>query len=756
VPFEAVWGCEGFVKHWLRFVFLGCCSFLMGTLGTAAAEPGTFHNALSLQGFTGILNTPNAHVTDEGWVYALYSNQTEREWRQRASFQDNYQFSIGFFNFIELGGRFIEAPHAGRDLSGNLKLTSASLTRDLPLVPVLALGIQDLGGGAALLQTKYLVLSEDIWRLRLSAGYGKGPDRMKGGFAGAEFKAHDWVYLLGEYDTKETNLGARIILPQFWKVPVQFTATAKTSLNYKPGNFDIAVGFTLPLDFRMRNRPRLAQSEAASARAGEAASRAAGSATASGEPAVKQGVSSAAVPLAGRAGESGVAPHDAPSAPTAQLPVSQPATGQEMQTIQLRRLRDSLIGVGFLNVRVGASGRTLVVEYENTIFNHNELDALGLVAGLASQTAPESFDTLQLVIKRRNLNTATISVPLQSLRAFLSGAEGNPDLRAQLKVDLTGREASDAVFLEGERNSGLFNTSLILGPGLTTFVGTENGAFDYLLSLKPELNTMLWKGGLLGARWDIPLSWSRNLDDGKPYRGSRHPAQLERLMLFQAAQPLPGVMVNLGAGMVVHDRYGMLNEAIWSPGDGQHRFRVVQGWNKDSNTHQTSDTYLGAYRYYYSPLDLSLEGVAGKFYSEDKGFSLELKRFWRDTAVSLYFKDTKGVDEKSWKAVGLQFSFPLTPGRDMKPVAKLQLRGPDEWSYAQESTLKNNNENNPRGSLNYLAPYPLAINPQPTQALSRSFYNRDRLSESYILQHLERLREAWLKYGVSLPGTDHN
>ena len=84
----------------------------------------------------------------------------------------------------------------------------------------------------------------------------------------------------------------------------------------------------------------------------------------------------------------------------------------------------------------------------------------------------------------------------------------------------------------------------------------------------------------------------------------------------------------------------------------------------------------------------------------------------------------------------------------MKPVAKLQLRGSDEWSYAQESTLENNNVNNKtRGTLNYLAPYPLTINPQPTQALYRSLYNRDRLSDAYIRQHLDRLRDAWLKYG---------
>ena len=434
-----------------------------------------------------------------------------------------------------------------------------------------------------------------------------------------------------------------------------------------------------------------------------------------------------------------------------QLPVTGPAPQPQNQNSQLARLRDSLIVVGFLNVRVGTRDRTLVVEYENTIFNHNELDALGLVAGLACQGAPEHFDILRVVIKRRNIRTALISVPLPSLRKFLVGPQGTQELRDLLVVDFDSRAAEDADFLGGGHNSGVFDTSLMLYPGISTLIGTENGVFDYLLSLKTELNTTLWKGALATARWDLPLSWSSNLDDGKPYRSSRQPAQLERLMLFQAAHPLPGVMVNLGAGMVVHDRYGMLNEAVWTSGGGEHRFRVSQGWNEDGTTHKNSDLLLGSYRYYCAPLDLYLEGTAGKFWAEDEGGNLELKRFFRDTAVSLYFKDTRGVDHKQWRAVGIQFSFPLTPRRDMKPLAKLQVRGSEEWSYAQESTLKNNNANNPRGSLNYLAPYPLAINPQPDQALYRSFYNRDRLSSAYILQHLERLREAWLKYGVSQP-----
>lgn len=703
---------------------MGCISFVLSRAVTAA-EPPAFHNALSLQGFTGILNTPNAHVTEEGWLYALYTNQEESQWRQKTPFQDNYLFSVGFFSVAELGGRLMVRPGAGnRDLSGNLKLTSAPFTLKYPHIPVIALGMQDVGGGAKLLQTKYAVISEDIWRLRLSVGYGSGPDRMKGIFAGGEFKAHDWVYLLGEYDTRETNVGARVVLPQFWKVPVSFTATAKTSLDYKPGNFEVAVGLSLPLDFRVRNEVRVPNPEPQ---------------TSNLEPAINPEPRTSSIPL------------------TSNLLVSEPATNfkpqtsnLEPRTLSLPALRDSLVREGFLNVRVGTRDRTLVVEYENTIFNHNELDALGLVAGLACEASSEGLDTLRVVIKRRNIRMAAVSMPLHDLQVFLEQPEGIQKLRDHLVVDFDTRETGDVDFADGDNNSGVLNTSLIIAPGLSTFIGTEVGAFDYLLSVKPELTTMLWKGAVVTARWDLPVAWSENLDDGKHFRSSRQSAQLERLMLFQAVKPLPYMMLNLGAGMILHDRYGMLNEASFSPWDGEHRLRIVQGWSEYGTTRRQSNMLLGSYRYYYSPLDISLEGSAGKFWAEDVGFSLELKRFWEDTAVSLYFKDTTGTDHKNWKAAGIQFSFPLTPRRDMKPLAKIQVRGSDEWSFGQETTFKNNNVNSSRGSLNYLPPYPLAINPQPSTALYRSFYNRDRLSTSYIRQHLDRLREAWLKYRTTM------
>ena len=70
---------EKFVKRWLHCILYVGCFFLVFTNQATAAQPETFHNTLSLQGFTGILNTPNAHVTEEGDFYALYTNQNDFE-----------------------------------------------------------------------------------------------------------------------------------------------------------------------------------------------------------------------------------------------------------------------------------------------------------------------------------------------------------------------------------------------------------------------------------------------------------------------------------------------------------------------------------------------------------------------------------------------------------------------------------------------------------------------------------------------------
>jgi hypothetical protein len=115
-----------------------------------------FPTGLSLQGFTGILNTPSAYVSKEGDFYAQYTNQKESKFRDRTSYQDNYLFSIGAYSIAEIGGRLTWAPEVGaQDLSANVKLTSEPFFKKYPYIPTFALGMQDISGGASFFRLRH-------------------------------------------------------------------------------------------------------------------------------------------------------------------------------------------------------------------------------------------------------------------------------------------------------------------------------------------------------------------------------------------------------------------------------------------------------------------------------------------------------------------------------------------------------------------------------------------------------------------------
>ncbi len=697
--------------------------------GAAESSPASM---LSFQGFTGNLNTPSAHVSNEGSIYLGYTDQLENIWRGTdRNRQENYLMNVGLFSFFELGGRLTEVPEADgsigtRDLSASFKVTSAPFTKNRPYWPVIAAGIQDVGGGANLLESRYVVVSEDLWRFRLSAGYGFNSERMRGGFGGVEFRAHDWVTLLGEHDTRDTSAGLRIVTPEIWKTPVQLAATFKSALNHRPGNIDFAVGLTFPLDFRKRTGSQTTQQ-------------------AELPPVASPMKTESFRSTDGEANTVKVSTSIQPVVKTSSSAAGSDKSNRVTPEISsnLESLKHLLIKARFINVRVGQRlSSELVVEYENSIYNHNELDALGVVAGIVSGAASDQYDTIRIVIKRKNLRVAVISFPYETLRAFMKQAGSISALRDSLSFSYNS-DITDDTYYQPESGGFAFpETSLILAPGLQTFFGTDFGVFDYVLSIKPEIVSTLWKGGVFQARWDLPVLWSSNFDDGKPFSGNRSEARMDRGMLFQGVNLAPGLLVNLGAGLVLHDVYGTLNEATWSPGEGAHRLRGVQAWARNQNTKETMDVYLGSYRYFHAPLSLTVEATAGKFWGQDRGFSLELKRFFADTAVSTYYKNTTTDAGKHWQMAGIQVSFPLTPRKDLK-IGPLLVRGADEWGYAQETTLAIGGQ-----KTNDVLSQSLAINPQPTPALYRSYYNRDRLSAGYIRQNLERLREAWLRFGT--------
>ena len=696
-------------------LFVIRCTALLLFLAVPCLASGAFHNALSMQGFTGLLNTPNAQTTDEGKLYVSYSNQEDAKWRAKSTSQDNFMFSLGLFDLFEIGGRFFEAPDGspeseaggvgvGRDLSGNVKLRIPFLPKG-EYLPTFAVGMQDIGGGAQYLRTKYAVASEEIGRFRFSVGYGTGPGRMKGLFGGVEVKACDWLYLLAENDTKENNVGIRLVTPHLFGYPVNLQVTAKSSLDHEPQHPEFALGLQFPLGLDHHYEKQ--------------------------------------IPVPAPATELPAAPQVSPQvqpAPTLLPPAGGGWEGGRPRLLKgdpLETLLKRLTADGFQNVRVGSLDSVLVIEYENARYNHNELDAIGVVTGIVQLEAPLRFETLRLIEKKKGIRIIQLEMPLTELRAFFLDASNLDRLQNALTVSHDPAETTGISFVEGDGNSSWLTAYLMLYPGLKNYVGTEVGAFDYLLSLKPDLYLNLWKGSVLNARVDIPFAWSDNFDDNRPFRSQRKGTELDRLMLFQGIKAAPTLMAVLGGGMVLPESYGVLNELLWTPGSGTHRVKFSQLYANNRERDDKDVEYLGSYRYYFAPLDLYLQGTAGKFLTKDRGFVGELKRFVGDTAVTFFVKNSVTSDGKSHRFGGIQFDLPLTPRRDMKPYP-LQVRGSDGWSIGQETRI---------AKRNYVGA-PIGSRLEPPFNVDRTFYNRDRLSEPYIRKHLLRLRDAYLRYVV--------
>jgi hypothetical protein len=71
-------------------------------------------------------------------------------------------------------------------------------------------------------------------------------------------------------------------------------------------------------------------------------------------------------------------------------------------------------------------------------------------------------------------------------------------------------------------------------------------------------------------------------------------------------------------------------------------------------------------------------------------------------------------------------------------LAPIQIRGIEQWTYGYR-TMVNNPSNDLNGSL--------AATSDLQNSLDRNYYNRDRLSASYINANLVRLQDAYQQYG---------
>jgi hypothetical protein len=195
----------------------------------------------SFQGFKGVGNTPNCEIYNEGEFEFLYSNQIDnlpyinKPESSKNKTQENYFLNMGVLPNMDIslryskGNTFIVGGYTLSDRMMNFKYKLSFIPADIIKI---AFGIQDIGGGAPHLHSKYIVISKDFNAFRTNLGYAKGYNSgaLNGVFGTVEYQPFSWLQIASEYDTNTYN---SIIKSNFNVDKLSIGFIAKQSLNDK-------------------------------------------------------------------------------------------------------------------------------------------------------------------------------------------------------------------------------------------------------------------------------------------------------------------------------------------------------------------------------------------------------------------------------------------------------------------------------------------------------------------------------------------
>ncbi len=608
-------------------------------LASASASAAAAGGELTPQGFSGVIATPDASVVHEGHVASSYS----RLRLPRFGETDNLVLTFGLLPFVEIGGRFAHRDERVlSDMSGSLKLRLPLSIAERHL-PDLAFGLQELPSAAPHFRSTYFVATEALGPLRLSVGYGLGPDRMNGVFAGAELRPLPWLRLLADHDASWTSVGAGLdVAVRLANTPVRLGAVLWERADGDDRELDFALSADVPLGVDRHS------------------------------------------PLDDEDGLGPPAVHGYEELePTPAVP------GAE----SLEAVADALVGAGFQNVRVGVkAGRAAYVELEDNRFHWNELDGLGVALGIVATRAPTELDWIVLVQRKTGLALRELWAPRWPLRDFLRGAAPAGRLETEIDVSPCLSPTDDVVFVGGRRNAGYGKLQIGLGLRTQTFIADEMSPFGYVLSLKPEVTLPAWQGGAINAAWEIPFAWSAQYGDNGSYQEERQSAHTAHALLYQGVPLAPGLVGLLGAGLFRRDKGGVLGEVAWSSQGGMVWLRAHGGYFRDRLGGELRSGLVSA-RVWVPWLDASLEATGGRYLYGDVGGAFELARYFGDTELGVYYRRT------DVQIAGIRVALPLTPRRGMRP-GWVQVRGPTRWRYDHTTTVNQDRINwNPKSGV---------------------------------------------------------
>lgn len=695
--------------HTLMHLHLRRAGFTLTALATCTGVWAQPLVGITTQGNTGGLVLPSADVLSVGSVALSYGNYIEPAVGAGRSVHQNATLGVGLLPGLEFYGRLAEytTPTPGSIFVNGTRDISANIKYQLPQFfvgqPKLAVGVNDLSGGAINFKSAYAVGTQTWGRFGLSLGYAKGdpvggvagaPVAFDGAFVGGNFRFADNWAALTEFHKNQRHLGLRWASdPMPWLAHGQVIAQLqRDTQNFNRAGVDAASNsFNLSLVMPFgTNEARNAQLQ-----------------------------------------------------PSVQLPaVDAPAAAGSLPPSaadQLDRIRSALIELGLERVRVGASVASVVVEFENHRYAQNDADALGLVLGVAAEHAPAGIERIKAVAIENGLRLHETSVGVATWRAFLRNGDASA-LADDLRWTPGLSDPIEVVTWTDTHAGPAARLRLTLRPELRTTVGTEVGALDYSLSANVQAVWPLWRGGQVLASALAPVGNTPNMDAGGVFDVFQPPSGLKTLAVQQTFQIGPRWLNRLSVGRFEHVARGAELESIWlTPWpQGELQLRAAAYDRIPGHLIYAGRASSLVYRHALGPATFVDVG-AHQYTDGSRGPALGWTRWYGDVGVQLFYRQGSGL-----RFAGFELNFPLTPRQGMQP-AVISLAGTGHHAQALRTRLTDASSPG-----NYITPG--AVSPLRFElSLDETHRNAGRLSQAYWRSQSYRMREAFYRYALPTP-----
>jgi hypothetical protein len=592
-------------------------------------------------GGTGLMETPNARILDDGEVRFSGAVVSPYRW---------INAGMGILPGLEFSGRLTAVTNipaltpeygSNKDKAFDLKYQIIPESKELPAI---AFGLNDFHG-TSIFPSEYIVMSRQVYPLDLT--FGIGSKRFSGGaakfftdsyslFGGFEFELNDRLIFMAEYNPikYENDSPSARGVPQGAKTPVNVGLRAR-----------IIKGIDMGVSFQRGDTLGLSLSIGSLL----------------GDQILPQ------------------APDPAPLLPVDRRPFNERENREIIQSIY-----DAVKKTGFNDVAVYTDGKNIICEFQNNKYLSNQ-KAVGRILRLMLFNSPQDTKVLTAVVKKGQFPILKISVKPDHMDKYILGDIPeeiflNKLLKVEIANDIAETDVNNYLKVSDEKD---LNFEWDIKPDLDIYWNDPSGFWKFAAGIAPYVTMDLWKGASAYARFSVPFysNITSPSTEQLPHdvvksdiaRYKKDNYTVDKLMINQILRLSERLFSRISLGYFDIMYAGVGGESLYFIGDGRAALGIESDWVKkrvpkklfelmDVDRH----TLLGNAYYYYPGLDITFKTQYGRFLAGDVGWKFDINRRYKTGVILgmfVTFTDTDNINQPSfndgYNHKGVYMSIPI-------------------------------------------------------------------------------------------------